>query len=200
MVAETYLEPQYITYAMIESTLAKTSIKVTDDTDPEAPGIYIKQVETCMAMGEAWIIKNILANFVEIPLTTIDGRPFDDLYNDLNLRKKYADTYISIRDMFISSAIWQIYKNYFSYGGSDNGTNLIEQYRAKTNAYSGTYNRLDQAGNPFVKNAFSGLRRALNGSRRIGQQARSAACIPTGEDQSWAAFNAQPNLRWNFDR
>ncbi len=196
MVAPVYLSPQYITYEMIERLLRTTSVLVTDDL--LGTGIYIGEVNTLMAQGEAWVIKTILANYVEIPLTTIDNTEFNQLYNNATLYAKYGDTYATIRDMFISSAMWQIYKVHFSAGGNNNGNDLIRQYANKISVYTSTYGRLDQAGNPLVKNAFSGLKRATNGSHRIGARGGTACGIPTGADQSWADFNAQPNLRFSF--
>lgn len=198
MVAPVYLTPQYITYDMLALLLNKTGVLVTDDPGMDVAGIYIGQVNDLMAKGESWVIKTILSNYVQIPLTTIINTGFDDLYNNPDLSPKYMDTYDSIRDMFISSAMWQIYKTYFSFGGNNNGNDLIRQYANKISVYTATYGRLDQAGNPLVKNAFAGLLRATNGSHRIGSLGKTACGIPTGADQAWADFNAQPNLRRSF--
>lgn len=200
MAAPIYLTPQYITYEMIENQLAKTSVIVTLDPALDATGIYIEVVNDLMAKGEAYIIKTVLSNYVQIPLTTINNGPFDDLVNDPVLYAQYGDTYTAIRDIFLASAYWQIYKAYFSESGTNNGNNLIKHYADKISIYTNTYQRLDQATNPLVKNAFAGLKIALNGSQRIAKMSRYPTGIPLGEDQAIAAFNAIPNLRWGFNR
>lgn len=197
MTAPTYLTPAYITYAMIENLL-HPEIKVTDIDDPELPGIYIGVIETLMAKGESYIIKTILSDYVSIPLVTFDNQPFENLYEGYD--GAYRDTYISIIDMFTSSAIWQIFKDYFGTSGTVNGKELITQYANKISIYTNTYKRLDQAANPISKNAFSGLKRAINGSQRIAKVGRVPCGIPQGRDQAFAAFNGVPNLRWGFNR
>lgn len=195
MAAPIYLTPQYITYEMIENQLLKV-IEVTEDPDPDAPGMLKDVAIDLMAKGEAYVIKNILSDYVQIPLETIHNGSFDDLYND----PRYVETYTTIRDMFISSAFWQIYKSYFSEGGTNNGKNIITQYSNKISIYTNTYQRLDQAVNPRVKNAFVGLKAAINGSQRIARSGRVPNGIPLGRDQAWAAFNANPNLRYGFNK
>jgi hypothetical protein len=194
MAVPVYLEPEYITYEMIEKQVAKEVLVTNDPLDPE--GIYLPLLKTFMAYGESYIIKTILSDYVQVPLETIDNQAFDTLYDN----PKYRETYISIRDMFTTSALWQIYKNYFGTSGTTNGANLITQYSNKITIYTNNFGRLDQAVNPKVKNAFVGLKRAINGSQRIARQARTACGIPQGRDQAWAAFNAQQNLRWGFNK
>jgi len=195
MPAPIYEEPIYISFDMIENQLGKMQIDITEDPDPTVPGMYKPVAIDLMAKGEAYILQTILSNYVQIPLETIDNLPFDSLYDN----PKYNQTYTAIRDMFLSSAFWQIYKSYFSDGGTNNGKNIIEQYSNKISIYTNTYLRLDQAGNPLVKNAFAGLKPAANGSQRIAKSSRIPA-IPQGRDQSYAAFNATPNLRWGFNK
>ncbi len=201
MVAPVYLTPQYITYDMLANQLAKASVIVTNDDTLGATGIYIGVVNDLIAKGEAYIIETILSNYVQIPLTTIKNTPFDDLVNDPVLYAQYGQTYAEIRDLFMSSAYWQIYKSYFGFSGNDNnGNDIIKQYSNKISIYTNSLLRLDQAGNPLVKNAFAGLKVAINGSQRIAKQARTANGIPQGGDQAWSSFGAVPNLRWGCNR
>ena len=180
----------------MENQLAKTQIYITTDPTLGSDGIYIDVANDLLAKGESYIIKNILSNYVQIPLETIYNTPFDNLYGDPH----YNDTYVEIRDLFLNSAFWQIYKSYYSWSGSNNGDDIIKQYSNKINAYTNTLLRLDQAGNPLLKNAFSGLKLGSNSSHRIASTARIPCGIPQGQDQSYAAFVATPNLRWGFNR
>lgn len=195
MAAPTYLTPQYITYAMIESQLLKI-IDVQDVADPTTSGMYIGDVNTYMAEGEAYVIKNILSNYVKVPLETLDGGTFDDLYDNLLWR----ETYIAIRSLFVTAAYYYIYLNYFTEGGTNNGAEIVDQTAKQLNFYTNKLLRLDQAGNPSVKNAFAGLKPALNGSKLLPGPAATPTGIPLGIDQSYAAFNAIPNLRYGFNR
>ena len=199
--ALTYLTPVYITLDMMVNQLAKNSITINTDPTLNAPGIYIKVANDLLAKGEAYVIKTILSNYVKIPLQSIyytgpaNGSDFDVLATD----PQYSSTYAEIRDLFINSAFWQIYKSYYGNSGGANGNDIIRQYANKVSSYLNTLQRLDQSGNPMVKNAFSGLKLAWNGSQRVPKGAR-VPNIPQGLDQSWAAFNAINNQRWGFNR
>jgi hypothetical protein len=197
----TYLTPVYINLDMMVNQLAKSQIYITTNPALDAPGLYINLANDLLAKGEAYVIKTILNNYVNIPLQSIyytgpaNGSDFNVLAND----PQYGSTYTEIRDLFLNSAFWQIYKSYYGNSGNANGNDIITQYANKVSAYLNTLQRLNQAGNPAVKNAFSGLKLANNGSKRVPGVAR-VPNIPQGVDQSWAAFNAINNQRWGFNR
>ena len=194
--APNYLMPRYINLDMMTNQLSKTELYITDNPELGASGIYIDVANDLLAKAESYVIKNILSNYVQIPLETIYNTPFDNLYGD----NKYHDTYVEIRDLFLNSAFWQIYKSYYSFNGSNNGDDIIKQYQDKLNAYINMLQRLDQAGNPLIKNAFAGLKLGVNSSQRIANVARVPLGIPQGTDQSYSVFNSIPNLRWGFNK
>ena len=191
-----YLQPLYITYTMISGYLAKNGIVVTEDIDPSARGVYKGQILDWMAKGESYIIKTVLSNYVNVPLQSVNysgdptGSDFETLYGD----SRYRDTYIQIRDLFISSALWQIYKRYYASGGTSNGVQLVRSQANIITAYVNSLQRLDQAGNVNVKNAFIGLKPAINSSKRMPYGA-SATDIESGDDQVWSAFTSMTNYR-----
>lgn len=197
----TYLTPVYINLDMMVNQLAKNGVMITTDPALNAPGIYINVANDLLAKGEAYVIKTILSNYVKIPLQSVyytgpvNGTDFDVLATD----PQYGSTYTEIRDLFLNSAFWQVYKSYYGNSGSANGNDIIRQYANKVSGYLNTLQRLDQSGNPMVKNAFVGLKLAANGSQRVPKKAR-VPFIPNGRDQSWAALNAVQNLRWGFNR
>lgn len=193
----TYIEPIYITYEMIKNQLIQI-IKVNEDPDnlgPNGIGMYIGDVKTYMAEGESFILKTILSNYVALPLTALDGGDFNSLLDN----PAWRDTYIQVRALFCNAAYYYIYLNYFSEGGTNNGQALMKTAVAQINYYRNSLLRLDQAGNPTVKNAFVGLKKASNGSRMIPGKSRVPP-IPLGLDQAYAAFNSTPDLRYGFNR
>ncbi len=200
-VAPIYLTPVYISLDMLVNQLGKSGLFITQDPTPGVQGLYVGVANDLIAKGESYVIKTILSNFVNIPLQSIYyvGPPTGTDFNILAGDPQYGDTYTEIRDLMINSAFWQIYKSYYGDSGTGNGADIVRQYANKVSAYTNTLQRLDQAGNPLVKNAFNGLKLAPNGSQRVAKQAR-VPCIPQGQDQSFAALNATPNLRWGFNR
>jgi len=108
-----YMMPSYITYEMVAGQIHPL-VKVRLVDDPELPGIYIGLVNDFLAQGESYIIQTVLSNYVEIPLTTIDGCSFQSMIN----HPKYKQmTYVPIMNLFKASALYQLYLNYFAMGG-----------------------------------------------------------------------------------
>lgn len=161
-----YMTPSYINYDMVSSQIHPL-IKVQPVDDPDLPGLYIGLVNDFLAQGESYIIQTVLSNYVEIPLTALDGRGFDSLLDN----PKYTQlTYIPIINLFKASGLYQIYLNYFSMGGEGaNGQELIAQQAKQVNFYTSMLLRIDQSGNLMYKNIFAGLRPCQNASRKIAK-------------------------------
>ena len=197
MPAPTYLSPQYITYAMI-STELNNVIKVDLINDPPiAPNnMSVNQVNDYIARGESDIIQTFLANYIQIPLTTTLGGTWDTLLNN----PLWYNTYASLKSLFVNSALSLIYRNYFATSGEgNNGANIIKNIEAQINRQSNSLLRVDQAGNPLLKNCFIGLRLCDNFTQRISKGTR-IPLIPTGEDQGQMAISSVPNYRWGFNK
>jgi hypothetical protein len=192
MVAPIYLEPTYTTYEMIEPLLRQAQIKVvTVPTDYS--GIYVKEVETIMAGAESHIITTILANFLELPLVTIDGGDFADLLNN----PAWKNTYIELRKVFIARSMVDLYNNKLSTDGrlASSGEILLKSQLSIVNSFTAFANKVDQAGNLQLKNLFVGLKPCANASHRIASKSNQPKGLPTGADRSYQAINSIPNYR-----
>ena len=194
---EIYLAPKYINLDMIRNIIGKSGITLTINDDPYSPGLYELQATDLVAKGESYVIKTILSDFVNIPLQSVyyTGDPYGTDFNILQSDNKYVDTYVQIRGLFIASALWQIYKFYYSTSGTGNGANLIRNQANVITAYTNSLQRINQAGSLSVKNAFAGLKPALNASKRIPNGVVLPNDIPNGDDAEWDAFNAHQNYR-----
>jgi len=188
-----YMMPSYITYEMVAGQIHPL-VKVRLVDDPELPGIYIGLVNDFLAQGESYIIQTVLSNYVEIPLTTIDGCSFQSMIN----HPKYKQmTYVPIMNLFKASALYQLYLNYFAMGGvGANGQELIAQQAKQVNFYTSMLLRLDQSGNLMYKNTFEGLRLCKNASQRIAKS-RGAPRMISGSNIANIALNSIPNLSRN---
>ncbi len=193
MAAPTYLEPEYITYEMVEPFI-KSMIRVTTDPleDTSSGAFYVGAIKTLIAEAEIEVIMDVLSNYLAVPLQGLNNETFDELY-DNPITRQYS--YIPIRNMFINCSIWFIYKQYFSDGGNTNGQALTDNAYQKYKIDRDAYIKLDIALNPRLKNAFRGMKRVDNASDRIPKGCSSPTGIPTGIDRSWAAQNAILNLR-----
>lgn len=201
MIQPVYLTPQYINYAMIRATLTNnntgnntTGLIIVKEFDDDSPGMFIGQVNDYMAQGESYIIQTVLSNYVEIPLITIKNGDFASMVDNPQWLQL---TYTPLINLFKSSALIQIYMNYWGTGGeSSNGAELISQMKKQINFYTGMLLRLDQSGNMMYKNSFVGLKPCINANNQIGRQARVANGIPTGQDTASQVFRAIPQYRW----
>ena len=194
MAAPIYLTPSYITLAMIEPLLRQCEIKIS--TDPLLPngGVYSGTVETIMAGAESNIITTILANFVELPLVTLNGGNFDSLLDN----PLWANTYIQLRTVFIAKSMVDLYINKLSTEGrlASSGEQLLKSQYAIVNNFTAMANKVDQAGNLQYKNIFVGLKPCINASHRIAGIATGGINLPTGADRSSQAINSIPNYRY----
>lgn len=193
MAAPIYLTPQYITYGMVKVFLSPM-IQVTEDpSDDQSGAIFIGAVETLIAQAEMEVVNDILSNYLAVPLQGINGESFDELYDNVEYRQY---SYIPIRNMFINCALFYIYRQYLSAGGNTNGQALFENAEAKYLADRENYRELNIADNPRLKNAFRGMKRVDNFSRRIPLGSGAPDGMPTGADQAWAANNSILNLKY----
>lgn len=190
---ERYATPQYITYEMIAAQI-NPLIKVKFVEDENIPGVYIGLINDFLAQGESYIIQTVLSNYVEIPLTAINGCDFKSLITD---QKYYQLTYIPIINLFKASGLYQIYLNYFAMGGEGaNGQELIAQQAKQVNFYTSMLLRLDQSGNLMYKNSFAGLRPCKNASRKIAKVIGAPKMI-NGSRIADYALGAVPDLSVN---
>jgi hypothetical protein len=192
-----YLTPQYLRYDMIANLLVNV-IKVDLVNDPPEPPntMYLGQVEDLMAQGESYVIQTYLANYVKIPLETLDNQPWDHLLSN----PQWYQTATNIKSLFMASAFFYIYEYYFSLSGEgNNGEELIKNAYNQINRQANALLRIDQAGNPLLKNCFIGLKLADNYTQRIAHSCRIPT-IASGEDQGVMAINSIPNYRWGWNR
>jgi hypothetical protein len=193
MAAPLYLTPQYITYDMVQVFLAPI-INVTDDlTDDQSGSIYIGAIQTLIAQAETEVINDVLSNYLALPLQGVNGESFDALYDNVETREY---SYIPIRTMFINCALYFIYRQYLADGANTNGQALYDNAKDKYESDRKEYRELNIAKNPRLKNAFRGMKRVDNFSRRIPLAPGAAVGIPDGADQGWAAQNSLLNLRY----
>lgn len=191
-----YLEPQYITYEMIQPYIVKWNWKVyTDPLDPlPVSGIYIGQVLDTMAKAENEI-ERLISNYVLLPLVALDGNDFASLENSI-----YAPySYTPLRTAFIDNSLAKLAKYYYSSGGQNNGNELVKQLQEQADRATTQFQRLNQVTNPYYKNLLYGLKPVDNASKRIPQGARFPA-TNFGVDQAWVSQNSIPNFRWGYRR
>lgn len=192
MTAPIYLKPTYINYDMIARQLRVGQVNVVFIEEADS-GLYIGQVETLMANAESYIIQTILSNYVECPLQTMSGFPFESLLDN----PAYANTYIQIRNTFIAQSLIYIFQNYFSFGGEgNNGEQLIKQQQQIVNNFTTMAMRINQGGDLQYKNIFNGLKPCQNASQRMPSGVRTPTGIIDGRGRADLALNAVPNLRW----
>lgn len=187
-----YLTPTYISFDMIQVQLSKTIDIIYDGDTTNGSGMTVEQIEDYMAKGEAFIIQKFLQNYYDIPLVTTLNGDYTTLQDN---PQWYQATYVPLRALFLNSAYYQIYLNYFSAGGSQNGKALIENAVSQLNYYANQYFRIDQAGNPLLVNVFPGLKLCANAKQRIAKYAR-IPCIPSGFDQGFMGIGSIPNFRY----
>jgi hypothetical protein len=190
-----YLMPSYISYEMVEAQIYQAGIKVILDGDYKQNGILLEQVNTYLARGEQYIVQTFLSNDFEIPLITLDGQPFQQLVNNPTW---YQSTYVPLTQLFVASGLFNLFKNFYSTGGTSNGGALMQAQADIINAFSNQYFRLNRASNPKLVNVFIGLKKSANTQNR-----QSSAClvppIPTGFDQDMMNIESVPNFRYGFN-
>lgn len=196
MAGPTYLVPDYISYPMVQSYMGTIRVSNTPVDPTTGGGIYIEDINTQLAMAEAEVCSTILSNYLFIPLEGVNGEDFNTLATVPGVKEL---SYIPIRNLMISCALWYICKAYYATSGNANGQTLTQNALDKYNADKVAFEKLDNVTNSKLKNIFFGMKLAVNYSSRESAGGYIPD-LPQGEDQIWQAVNSVPNMRWGFNK
>ncbi len=179
--------PIYLDYDLIELILKSDAIKVSL-TEDQSGAISKELVLYYMCQAESYVYNTMFSNYVDSPLQTRDGLPF----NTLELDQRTLPTYQGIINVMTNYAILTILNKVFTGGGNGNGEKQIKFITIAFNESARPYkNKLDNTLSPELKNVMRYLKPCDNASNRVPLPA-GVPDIPSGLSEGLLALTNIP--------